>query len=805
MWAAAAGGSATDKANAITEEDLAGPGQYLRYALRWLREGKLVQVLLLYLGASWGIIQITEIFIEQLGLPAWFFPAAILLLLIGLVVITATALVQSGAAVGRPTGFEPEALPKEIMAGRLPTLTWPRAIIGGVLAFGALGGAGVAIAVFRGDEAPVVAEASGNSLAVLPFRSTGEELELWREGLMDVLSANLDVGDVRAVDSRAVLSRWRSRFGEEEVPAEQATSVARELGARWAIIGQAVELGGQVRIDARVYDAETAEALASASVQGPPDSMLLLTEGLTLDLLRGLGEEEGIGAGGKAFMTTSLGAVKHYLEGEQAMRRSQWDSAIEAFERALDVDSTFAAAAARLSLAYGWRYPIGNNPDAEAATALALRFADDLPPRERAILEATYLMEAGRSEAIDIAQRLTERYPDSPEAWYWLGETRTHLGFVRGIPIEQQVAPFDRALALDSSFIATLIHPIERSGQTNQLDKLENYARMYLAHDSTSLDGQAMLAAYDLVRTRDSDPAPAYARLASLSRRTLVEVMLILQDNPWLMDALERVVYELAAPRYPADQRSTSLTFNIHALEIWRGRTSSARDALSAAEELQPDNPFITYFHLRDLAHGRGDASDAERLIQRIDEAGFLRRATARWVLAMYYLQEDDPAGVRDQAEALTLLADSLGADADSLGAVVTGGLALGIDGLLAAQRGEHREAAATLRRSIPFSSGYGGLRAAVMDQRFALARSLAELGEELEVLRILEGFDGNTYYDVPAALARAQLYEKRGEREKAIAAYSRVVKLWEGADPELKSTWETAQRSLSRLTSESP
>ena len=419
---------------------MAGPGQYLRHALRWLREGKLVQVLLLYLGASWGIIQVTEIFIEQLGLPAWFFPAAILLLLIGLVVITATALVQSGAAAGRPSGFEAEALPKEIMAGRLPTLTWPRAIMGGVLAFGALGGAGVAIAVFRGDEAPVVAEASGNALAVLPFRSTGAELELWREGLMDVLSANLDVGDVRAVDSRAVLSRWRSRFGEEEVPAEQATSVARELGARWAIIGQAVELGGQVRIDARVYDAETAEALASASVQGPPDSMLLLTEGLTLDLLRGLGEEEGIGAGGKAFMTTSLAAVKHYLEGEQAMRRSQWDPAIEAFERALDVDSTFAAAAARLSLAYGWRYPIGNNPGGEAATALALRFADDLPPRERAILETTYLMEAGRSEAIDRAQRLTDRYPDSPEAWYWLGETQTHLGFVRGIPIEQQIA-----------------------------------------------------------------------------------------------------------------------------------------------------------------------------------------------------------------------------------------------------------------------------------------------------------------------------------------------------------------------------
>ena len=108
-----------------------------------------------------------------------------------------------------------------------------------------------------------------------------------------------------------------------------------------------------------------------------------------------------------------------------------------------------------------------------------------------------------------------------------------------------------------------------------------------------------------------------------------------------------------------------------------------------------------------------------------------------------------------------------------------------------------------SLRQSIPRSSGFGRYAGAVNDQRFVLAGSLAELGEEIEALRILETLDAHQYYDVPAALARAQLYEKRGEREKAIRAYSRVVKLWENCDPELRPRWEAAQRALRRLVVE--
>ena len=72
-----------------------------------------------------------------------------------------------------------------------------------------------------------------------------------------------------------------------------------------------------------------------------------------------------------------------------------------------------------------------------------------------------------------------------------------------------------------------------------------------------------------------------------------------------------------------------------------------------------------------------------------------------------------------------------------------------------------------------------------------------------MEALRLLDTFDGSWAFDARAALARAQLHEQRGERQQAIRSYARVVELWKDCDPELRPTWEAAQRGLERLTSE--
>ena len=48
------------------------------------------------------------------------------------------------------------------------------------------------------------------------------------------------------------------------------------------------------------------------------------------------------------------------------------------------------------------------------------------------------------------------------------------------------------------------------------------------------------------------------------------------------------------------------------------------------------------------------------------------------------------------------------------------------------------------------------------------------------------------------------ELYEERGEREKAVEYYNKFVELWKDADPELQPQVEDVRRRLAALVGES-
>ena len=60
------------------------------------------QVLVLYMGASWGVLEVVDVLKDNMGLPDWVFPLAVVLLLIGLPIMLGTAVIQAKfAAQGR--------------------------------------------------------------------------------------------------------------------------------------------------------------------------------------------------------------------------------------------------------------------------------------------------------------------------------------------------------------------------------------------------------------------------------------------------------------------------------------------------------------------------------------------------------------------------------------------------------------------------------------------------------------------------------------------------------------------------------
>ena len=60
-----------------------------------VKKSRIAQVLIAYLAVSWGALQVTEILQQAFSLPQWVLPFTVILLAVGVVIIAATAWVQS--------------------------------------------------------------------------------------------------------------------------------------------------------------------------------------------------------------------------------------------------------------------------------------------------------------------------------------------------------------------------------------------------------------------------------------------------------------------------------------------------------------------------------------------------------------------------------------------------------------------------------------------------------------------------------------------------------------------------------------
>ncbi|MBI4512732.1 MAG: hypothetical protein HY702_01360, partial [Gemmatimonadetes bacterium] len=560
-----------------------------------VREARLFRILLLYLAACWVILQVAALLQNQLLLPKWVTPLAILLLLIGLVIIFATAWVQTHPAARagegeapRPWEIDLKGLTRSLAQRRLPHPTWARAILGGVFAFSLLfGAAGLYVLLTaRGTRISPVMEAvagPGPGIAVLPFRVVGPDLELWREGVVDLLSTNLDgAAGLRKIDPRTVLSKWRSEIGEaKEAPdPEAALRVARDAGATYAVMGSMVGSRGELRITAEVYDLGTGKLQGTAQAGGSPDSVLALIDRLSIELLRaGLAREptEVRQLAVSRITTSSLPALKAYLAGEQAYRRNRFEEAIPHFTRAVEADSTFALALSRLSKIYGWLEAF--SPRTIEYGQRAARFAEPLPEREALLLRGGAEMDEGRLAAIRMLEELTARYPDHVEGWYALGEAYFHIGAQGLHPPEKFRHASRRAVELDPTFEPAYIHLMNDAfWQHDSAGAAELIAR-YQQIDPASPEVGGQLLAYALAWGDSGSKERARLALDTAQTQVVTAAWLSLLSATDFSNELMEVGEELLEPRHPSAARNFGKWAIAYAYAV-RGKVREAREAV---------------------------------------------------------------------------------------------------------------------------------------------------------------------------------------------------------------------------------
>jgi tetratricopeptide (TPR) repeat protein len=285
--------------------------------------------------------------------------------------------------------------------------------------------------------APANETAPAPAIAVLPFTVRGQGLEVWREGMVDLLSMGLDgAGGLRAIDSRTLLARWQEEVGDENAAdLALALGVARRTQARYALVGSAVAAGPRIRLAADVYDLESSRSVGQVQVEGAPDSVLALVDRLGMQALAVIlekdpGEIPAIDLAGVT--TSSLLALKAYLEGEARFRQSEFRGASEAWERAVRADTLFALAYLGLAEAYGWD-ETRDFDRAQEASDRSVRLADRLPPRQETLVRARWAARTGTPEGALAIQEAVREYPDDAGAWFALGEVYLHqAGVMRG-------------------------------------------------------------------------------------------------------------------------------------------------------------------------------------------------------------------------------------------------------------------------------------------------------------------------------------------------------------------------------------
>jgi len=773
------------------------------------REARLPRVLLLYLASSAAVLWGAVLLRDELQLPSWMLPAAVLLLLIGLVIISATAWVQSHPLTAARA--EREEVPgsweidlrdvrQAVARGRLPHLTWGRTLLGGVFAFSLLFGLAGLYVVLQ-DRGRVlgpteVLAGPEPALAVLPFRVVGSDMELWREGMVDLLSTNLDgAAGIRTIAPRTVLSRWRATVGEAAEPSDpQALQVAREVGAKHALLGSMVALGGEVRLTARVHDLESGRAEGEIQVKGAPDSVPALVDRLSIEVLRQavVREPEALPEVDlRRVTTTSLPALKAYLAGEQSFRRSRWQEAVAEFTRAIEADSTFALALYRLSLTFGWSE--GATPRTLEYAERAARFADRLPEREALLLRGWNRL--GSPAGIQTLELLTSRYPDDAEGWYLLGDGYYHGGGPALIPQEKFRQAFRRALSLDPSFGPAYIHPMGDAFARNDSAAARQMIARYRQIDPAGPTVEGFGLAYALAWGDSFSRRRAHAALGSARTEALGEAILALHfaGDFWREEiAVSRALLD---ERHPAGERGSGRPGIAHA-SFTAGRIRDAGEAWLSRE---------------DEAYGARGARDllAWHMVGHVDSittdrvAEFLASDTtapARFLIGALAVDEKRWDDVEREIQVLEGSSSPVQTGQDSV-VVDRRAFAEALRGYSAARRGNRAQAIGTLEGALPrIAGGCPGPGCEIHNAlRYELGKLLLEQGDLRRAERYLRSVELYSHL-TPSDLYLGKVYEALGDFEEARLHYERFVGWWRDCDPELRPLWEEGRQALNRL-----
>jgi tetratricopeptide (TPR) repeat protein/tRNA A-37 threonylcarbamoyl transferase component Bud32 len=570
-----------------------------------------------------------------------------------------------------------------------------------------------------------------------------------------------------------VLTRMQ-RDPRARLEPDLAREVAIRDGIKAFVSGDVTHAGPGFVISARLIASQSGDALVALR-ESATDSTRILA---AIDRLsRGMRERIGGSLGAvqrgerlEDVTTPSLQALRKYSLALGANREGDTERSIALLRDAVELDTGFAMAYRKLGVVIS--NSGGRHSEQVRAFTKAYDHRDRLTDRERYLTQAAYetYVRGDQDRAITAYRSLLDLYPNDP---YALNNLSISLMELRDY---QQAADLSRrAIAAspdDATFYLNLIGAQVGLGQADSAE-----ATLHRMRDRTRGDPYVAMVDVSFLSARgDYDSAAAVVRRAQEARR----------DSPSWRTMTSATLATLATTRGHLAEADAFLQT---AIESSENQGLPERALLYSIGRAGLD---LWYRGQPERARRKADAALQRYPLERLDP---LDRPYLE--LAIFYAE----AGRPDRARALLAERDRL----------VPEGL---------------RRSGAALRHTALGSIALAERRPAdalaefrQQDQGDCAICSLGELGRAYDnagqpdsAITMYERYAGTPYvfrmFPDAIWLARTyyrlgEMYEERGDRTKAAENYTKFVRLWESADPELRAKLLDAKARLKALTGE--
>jgi eukaryotic-like serine/threonine-protein kinase len=644
-------------------------------------------------------------------------------------------------------------------------------------------------------------QAKEHALAIFGFvNKTGDnDLNWLQAGMPEMLLTDLaQSGSINIISRNSIIDRLERPPENDSTPIsyQDYVKAAKSLGAVMALSGSYYKLGDKIRIDARLEDINTGRIIMGEKVVG--SQLYDLIDSLTQKIAVALNVKEMM-LGNKEIAdltSSSPEAYKQYILGMEKYGMENYEEAIAQFQKAIEIDSSFALPYLRIGMANYFR---GRQQNSAPYFAAAEKLKDKLPRKDRDMLDI-YVDAFLRSKFDDAYAKMIAYIGNYPEDKEIRSLYAVFLYQISNNPA-QALAELDTVLMLDPKYKPALENYIVILADQSEYEKGIEYAKKMKEYYPDGANAYELLSTFYTMLGRYDEAISECKELRKIAPdnssalTSLIRISILKRD----FDSAQRYTEEYKKD-FSGDPYNMFAYYNTLAnLAVWHGQFKQALDydfdylkqARGIGDSIYIHNGCIRvadlYFNIGNVDstvyYGKEGAKYATQF-RAFDYPALLMRlgpkyrdeAKKLFPEALEYFKANIPNELWNIADAIDEIFQSY--MQDDTAAII---------------------AALEKMKTLAFQDN--------VDNAFTLGKLLILTGDYqrgIDALNSLFSGENITSSGMRTMLSKYYIgmaYEGLGQRDKAIESYKEVLEYWGNADIQIKEIKDTRNR-LKKLTS---